>query len=234
MLALLRSLAVRLRTKLKRKGRKVQTLKQHVQSLGTHLSDELVGVVVLEVLVVLGRHAIQSVQVLFFGQELQAGKRISVGVRSESRLNYDVALVVDDHVELLGRNSEQVADFVRKRTEVPDVRHGNHEADVAYALTANFLLGYFDAATVTHDALVANALVLSARTFKVLHRTKNALTEQTVTLGLVGPVVDGLWLEDFATRLLEQELWRSQADGDLIEATCRSLFVLSHVRVNSS
>ena len=234
MLALLRSLAVSLGTKLKRKGRKIQTLKQHVQGLSTHLGDELIGIVVLEVLVVLGRQAIQCIQVLFFGQELQAGKRISIRVRGKSRLNDDVALVVDDHVELLGRDSEQVADFVRKRTEVPNVRNRNHEADMAYALTANFLLGYLYATTVAHDTLVANAFILSARTFKVLYRTKNALTEQTVTLGLVGPVVDGLWLQDFSARLLEQELWRRQANGDLIEATCRSLFVLSHVLVNSS
>ena len=92
-------------------------------------------------------------------------------------MNHNKALVVDNHIELLGRNSEQVADFIGQGTEVPNVGNRNHQADVSYALAADLLLGDLHAASVANNTLVANALVLTAGTFKILNRTKNALAE---------------------------------------------------------
>ena len=46
----------------------------------------------------------------------------------------------------------------------------------------------------------------------VLHRTEDALAEQTVALGLVGAVVNGLRLQHLAARLGQNLLGRGQAD----------------------
>ena len=76
------------------------------------------------------------------------------------------------------------------------------ELDVPHTLTAHFLLRDLDTASVTDDTTIADALVLTAVAFEVLHRTEDALTEEPITLGLVGAVVDGLRLEHFTTRVL--------------------------------
>ena len=69
---------------------------------------------------------------------------------------------------------------------------------MAHALTTHLLLRDFYTATVAHNALVANALVLSAVTFVVLDWTKNTLTKETVTFRLVGTIVDRLGLQNLA------------------------------------
>ena len=61
-------------------------------------------------------------------------------------------------------------------------------------LTTHLLLGNLNTATVADDTLVTDTLVLTAGTLVVLRRTEDALAEQTVALGLVGAVVDGLRL----------------------------------------
>ena len=53
-------------------------------------------------------------------------------------------------------------------------------------------------AMVISNTLITNALVLSAVTLIILYRTKDTLAEQTVTLRLVGTIVDSLWLEHLA------------------------------------
>jgi hypothetical protein len=55
-----------------------------------------------------------------------------------------------------------------------------------------------DATAVADDAAIADALVLPAMALPVLHRTEDALAEQTVLLGLEGAVVDGFGLEHLA------------------------------------
>ena len=128
-------------------------------------------------MVVWGRQAIQGIEVLLLGQELKLGEGVALGISSQTGLNHNKALVVNNHIELLGRNSEQVANFIRQGTEVPNVGNRNHQADVSYALAADLLLGDFHAASVANNTLVANALVFSACTLKILYRTKNALAE---------------------------------------------------------
>ena len=56
--------------------------------------------------------------------------------------------------------------------------HSKH--DVAHALAANALLRHLDTATVAHNALVANALVLTTRAFPVANRSKDLFAEQTI------------------------------------------------------
>ena len=190
---------------------------QHVvQGLRAHLGDELVGVLLVQVLVVLGQ-GVEDVEVLLLREELVHLQCLAVGLGRHARLDHHVTLVVDDLVELLGRQAEQVANLVGQAPEVPDVRHGNHELDVAHALAADLLLGHLHAAAVTHDALVADALVLAAVALVVLDGAEDALAEEAIALRLVRPVVDGLRLQHLAVALLEDFLGRRHADADLVE-----------------
>ena len=79
----------------------------------------------------------------------------------------------------------------------------HNQFNVSATLTANFLLCHLYTTTVAHNAFIADTLVLSAGTLVILGRTKDALTEQTVTLGLIGAVVDGLWLGDLAEGIFQ-------------------------------
>ena len=74
------------------------------------------------------------------------------------------------------------------------MRNGASKLNVTHALTANLLGSYLNAALLADLALEANSLVLSAKTFPVLGRAKDALTEKTVTLCLQSTVVYGLSL----------------------------------------
>ena len=190
---------------------------QHVvQGLRAHLGDELVGVLLVQVLVVLGQ-GVEDVEVLLLREELVHLQRLAVGLGRHARLDHHVTLVVDDLVELLGRQAEQVANLVGQAPEVPDVRHGNHELNVAHPLPADLLLGHFHTAPVADDALVADALVLAAVALIVLDGAEDALAEEAIALRLVRPVVDGLRLQHLAVALLEDFLGRRHADADLVE-----------------
>ena len=85
------------------------------------------------------------------------------------------------------------------------------------ALTTYLLLCHLYTTSVADDTLIANALVLAAMALIVLGRTKDTFAEETIALGLVSAVVDGFWLQHLTTAILEDFLWRSQADGNLGE-----------------
>lgn len=95
--------------------------------------------------------------------------------------------------------------------------HGHYKLDVAATLTTYLLLGHLYTTAVADDALVTDALVLAAGTLIVLRRTEDALAEQTVALGFVGTVVNGLRLGNLTETALEDFLRRSKADGNLRE-----------------
>ena len=137
--------------------------------------------------------------------------------RQRSGIDDDILLVVDDSVKLLCRKSEQITYLIGQGTEIPDVGHGNHQFNMAATLTAHFLLGHLNATTVADNALVAYALVLAACALIVTRRTKDALAEQTVTLRLIGAVVDGFGLGNLAPRILQNLLRRGETNGDLRE-----------------
>ena len=92
------------------------------------------------------------------------------------------------------------------------MHHRNHQRDVSHALAAHLLLGHLHAAAVADDAFVADALVLTAVALVILHRAENPFAEQTVALGLVGTVVNGLGLQHLAARLGQNLLGGGQAD----------------------
>src|SRR5207247_9171135 len=73
---------------------------------------------------------------------------------------------------------------------------------------------HLDAALIAHHARELHALVLAARALVVLRRAEDACAEQTITLGLERPIVDGLGLLDFAVRPVADLLRRGELDPD--------------------
>ena len=69
------------------------------------------------------------------------------------------------------------------------------ELDVAHPFPTHLLLCNLNAATVADDATVADSLVLTAMALVVLCRTEDLLAEETVSLRLVCPVIDGFRLQ---------------------------------------
>ena len=200
-LALLRTVGVGAFAELCGESHEVDVLKEFINRLGTHTCHKLIGVGVLKILVAFGQ-SLENLHVLFLSQEL---KTLQLAGLARLNLNLDiggvddhVTLVVDDILQLLRRNTEQVADLVGERAEVPDVSHGHDELDVPHTLATHLLLGNFHTTAVADDAFVADALVLTAMALVVLDRTEDLLAEETVALRLVGTVVDGLGLEDLA------------------------------------
>ena len=108
--------------------------------------------------------------------------------------------------------------------------HRHYQLDMTATLAAHLLLCYLHTTTVADDALVTDALVLSAGALIVACRTEDALAEETVALRLVGAVVDGLRLCHLAVRVLQNLLGRSKSDGDLREISLYfCIFLESHM-----
>ena len=125
---------------------------------------------------------------------------------------------VDDLLEVLRRHVEEVPEARRDALEVPDVRDGCGELDVAHALTTDGALGDLHAAALADDALEADALVLAAGALPVTGRAEDLLSEETVLLRLEGAVVDGFGLLDLAVGPRADVVCGRQADAKLIES----------------
>src|SRR4029077_8787792 len=108
-------------------------------------------------------------------------------------------------------------DATRHALEEPDVAHRRGEVDVAHALAAGLGARGRHAAALADDALVTDALVLTAVALPVLGRTKDALAEQAVLLGLERPVVDRLRLGPLPRAPGADLLGGGQADLDRVE-----------------
>ena len=87
--------------------------------------------------------------------------------RRLARIDDDVVLVIDDALELARAHVEHQAEARRHALVEPDVRDRHGQFDVAHALAAHARQRHFDAATIADDALVLDALVLSAGAFPV-------------------------------------------------------------------
>ena len=151
------------------------------------------------------------------GEKLVLGQQLVLLERGQARLENDIALEVEDALELLQLHVEQQADAARQRLQEPDVRDRSGELDMAHALAADLRDGHLDAALLADDALVLHALVLAAQALVVLDRAEDARAEQAVTLGLERAVVDGLRLLDLAERPAADLLGARNADPDLVE-----------------
>ena len=97
--------------------------------------------------------------------------------------------------------------------------YGHDQLNMAGALTTHLLLRHLDTTTVADDSFITDTLVLATGTLIVLRRTEDALAEQTVALGLICTVVDGLRLRHLTIGVFQNLLRRSEADGNLREIT---------------
>ncbi len=86
------------------------------------------------------------------------------------------------------------------------MRNRHYQLDVTGTLAAHFLFCHLYTATVTHDALVANALILATGALIIFRWTKDALAEQTIALRLISTVVDGLRLRHLSMGVLQNLL----------------------------
>ena len=103
---------------------------------------------------------------------------------------------------------------------------------MAHSLAAHFGAGHFNAAAFADLAFVAQTFIFSAVALPVLGRSKNALAEQTVSLGFQSTVVNGFGLFHNAVRPLADLVGRSQTDFDgvkNIKFQVRSFFLLKIV-----
>jgi hypothetical protein len=65
---------------------------------------------------------------------------------------------------------------------------------MTHAFTTNLGLNYFHTTFFAHHTPVTKALVFSTNTLVVLHWAEDLGTEETISLRLQRPVVNGLWL----------------------------------------
>ncbi len=201
-LPLFGSLGIGLVAKLVGELLQVDAGEQVDQALGPHLGDEFIRIAVFQVLV-FRRDRLQDIQVFLLGEEVHRLDLLPVGALGDTRLDDHVTLVVDDHVQLLGRQAEQVAYLVGKRTEIPDMCHGDHQVDMPHAVAPDFLLGDLHPAPVTDDAAVPDTLVFTAGALVILYRAEDALAEEPVPFRLVRTVIDRFGLQDFPPRFCE-------------------------------
>src|SRR6185437_567316 len=100
----------------------------------------------------------------------------------ETRLDHDIALEIEDLLEILERHIEEQADAARQRLQEPDMRDRRGQLDMAHAVAAHLGQGDLDAAFLADDAAVLHALVLAAQALVILDRAKDAGAEQPVPL----------------------------------------------------
>ena len=137
--------------------------------------------------------------------------------RRHARVGHDIGFKVQHALDVAQRHIQHQAQARRQGLEEPDVGARRSQVDVAHALAAHLGLRHFHAAFFADHAAMLEAFVLAAQALVVFDRAKNLGTEQTVTLGLEGPIVDGFGFFDFAIRPGTDFLWRGQADFDGIE-----------------
>ncbi|OPY92646.1 MAG: hypothetical protein A4E73_00918 [Syntrophaceae bacterium PtaU1.Bin231] len=133
------------------------------------------------------------------------------------RIEHDPGLEIQDTFQFLQGQIQDVADAAGKALEEPDMRDRRGQHNVAHPLAANLGLDHFHTAFFAHHAPVLHALVASAQTLVVFDRSENLGAEQSVALGLEGPVIDRLRFLDFAVRPGKNLLRRGDRHPDRIE-----------------
>ena len=177
----------------------VDPLEETLDGLGAHRGLEGVAVLLAVALV------------LLFGQELLLSQGRVTGVGD------DEVLEVDHPLQAAGLLGQERAEATREGLEEPNVGHGRGQVDVTHALAAHPAVGDLDAAAVALDPLVLDALVLAAGALPVPLRAEDPLTEQTLLLRAIGPVVDRLWLLDLAIRPGPNVVGAREANRDALD-----------------
>ena len=163
-------------------SREIDLFEQGTDGLCAHADlDAILAAVVLN-----------DLQILILGNDLLFGQG------GLTWIEHDVAVEVEDLFKVVHGHVEQRADLGRQGLQKPDMGNRGSKFDVAHALAAHLGGNDFNAALFADNAAVLHALVLAAVALEVLHRAEDAGAEQAVTLGLEGPVVDGLGFLYFA------------------------------------
>ena len=143
---------------------------------------------------------------------LLIGKHLLFAQRGRAGVDDDVRRKVQNLFQFLRAHVEQHLHAARNALEIPDVRHGDRELDVAHALAAHLCAGDLDAALIADDALISAALIASAVAFPVLRRSEDPFAEQTVLFGFQCAIVDRFGLLDLAVRPFKDLFRGSQTD----------------------
>ena len=178
----------------------VDALEKLLQRLGTHAGGEILAVLLL------GFAEFGLVEQL---TGLEAGV---------TRVDDEVILVIDDALELLGREVEHEAESRRRAFVEPYVRDGHGQLDVGHALAADARESDLDAATVANHTFVLDALVFSTGALPVAGRTEDALAEKAALFRLERAVVDRLGIFHLAVAPGTDGLRGGHRDGDLVES----------------
>jgi hypothetical protein len=136
----------------------------------------------------------------------------------DTGLNNYIAFVINDTLQLLGREAENIADFVRQTLEEPDMYYRNYEADMAHTFAAHLFLRYFHTTAIAYDTFISDTLILSAVALIVLYGTEDTFAEKTVALGFVRAIVNSFGLEHFAIAALKDFIGASQCQRYAVEA----------------
>src|SRR5439155_19918646 len=146
-----------------------------------------------------GSEAVRAVLLLRF-EVFVLAEQLAILQRSQSRLEHDVTLEIENTLERFQRHIEQKPDARGQRLEKPDVGYWRGQLDVSHTLAPHAREGNLDRALLTDDALVLHALVLAAQALIALDLTDHARAGQAIPLRRKAAVVDGLRLCDFTVR----------------------------------
>ena len=176
-------------------SRQIQFLQKVLDSFSAHLSLE-------------GAFAVSSNGSLVFSfvQDLFLGE---VGV---SRIQDDVSCEIENSFQLTRSDFKDQSDTGRGTLEIPDMRNGACQGNVAHSFTANLGARYFDTALVADGAFITHLLIFAAFAFPILCRSENFLAEETIGFSLQGSVVNRFRFRYFAVGPFEDLFRRSDAD----------------------
>ena len=118
----------------------------------------------------------------------------------------DVLGEIEHALQVAWADIEQQPQPAGHALDIPDVGNRARQLDMAHALAADAAVRHLDAAFITDDALVANALILAAGALPVPLGAENALTEQTVPLRTQRAIVDRFRFGDFTVRPVQNLL----------------------------
>src|ERR1019366_1534697 len=157
-------------------------------------------------------------ELVLLGEQLILGQQLQqLQVRGAGFEN-DVALEIQDLLQLLESQVDHQADAAWQRLQEPDVADGRSQFDVAHPLAADLRQRDLDAAFLTDDAAELHPLVLAAQALVVLDRAKDAGAEQAVALGLERAIVDRFGLLDLAERPGANLFRAGDLNADLVES----------------
>ncbi|RMO83569.1 hypothetical protein ALQ34_05340 [Pseudomonas syringae pv. maculicola] len=177
----------------------IDSVQQFTDSFGTHAGVEIIT------------ELFEGFEVLLVVQQLTFFKG------GHAWIDNDIALEVENTLDIAQGHVHQQADTGRQRFQEPDVGNRRSQFDVSHALATNLGQSHFNTALFADDTAVLQALVLTAQALVIFYRAKDLGAEQTVALRLERTVVDGFRLFNFTERPRADHLRRCKSDTDCVE-----------------